>query len=153
MQDQPHSPSRWCPQVTHQIGETEAQRGEKQPTAGFEWRGVMPAVLIPQIIPKSIPHRPNGDPRGIPGITRRPPRDPRNRRDHQEAPGHHTDTQKSCPMARAPTPVQDAAEGCCSRMGGGMEAAMANPNSLSQAAINIPVFPKRGRRLSSSAPA
>lgn len=37
--------------------------------------------------------------------------------------------------------------------GGWTEAATANPNSLSRAAINIPVFPKRGRRLSSSAPA
>lgn len=37
--------------------------------------------------------------------------------------------------------------------GGGTQAAIANPNSLSQAAINIPAFQKRGQRLSSSAPA
>lgn len=34
-----------------------------------------------------------------------------------------------------------------------MEAVTTNPNSLSQAVINIPAFPKGGRRLSSSAPA
>lgn len=37
--------------------------------------------------------------------------------------------------------------------GGRTEAATANPNSLRQAAINIPALPKKGRRLSSSAPA
>lgn len=34
-----------------------------------------------------------------------------------------------------------------------MEAATTNPNSLSQAVINIPAFLKGGRRLSSSVPA
>lgn len=119
--------------------------------------GVMPAVLTPQIDPKSMSHRPNRgrDPWVTPGITKRPPRDCRHHTETLRDPRHHSKTLRDpghCTetpgwplashrdpkgpralhshleelspwpgqdLALAPAPVQDAAEGCCSRMGGG----------------------------------
>lgn len=98
--------------------------------------GEISRVLTPQINPKSTSHRlsRDRDTQGTPSVTQRPP----------GTPGHLTPTQRSCPGP----PAQDG----MLRQDGGTEAAMANPSSLSQAAINIPAFPKRGRRFGSSAP-
>lgn len=81
-----------------------------------------------------------------------PPTEQRQR--HSGDPQHHPETPRDPgashthpeELSRPPGTGRDAAAGW------GTEAAMANPSSLSQAAINIPAFPKRGRRFGSSAP-
>lgn len=70
-----------------------ARRGEEQLAVGVKG-GVMPAVLTPQIDPKSMSHQPNRgrDPWVTPGITKRPPRDCRHHTETPRDPRHHSKT-------------------------------------------------------------